>query len=65
MGDRLNLSSGQRTAFMGAIHTESRVPLEKATLSIKSAWAAGKEVRKSSTQAFKSTFTPLKLSTLH
>lgn len=65
MGDRLNLSAGQRTAFMGAILSEGGVPLEEATLSIKSTWTAGKEVRKSSAHEIKATFTAPKHSTLH
>jgi hypothetical protein len=65
MGDRLNLSAGQRTVFMGAILTEGEVPLEKATLSIKSTWTGGKEVRKSPAQEIKATFTAPKHSTLH
>lgn len=65
MGDRLNLSAGQRTAFMGAILTEGGVALEKATLSIKSTWTAGKEIRKSSAQTIKATFTVPKHATLH
>ncbi|GBM65102.1 hypothetical protein AVEN_262593-1 [Araneus ventricosus] len=65
MGNRLNLSAGQRTAFMGAILTEGGVPIEKATLSIKSTWTAGKEIRKSSEQAIKVTLTAPKHATLH
>ncbi|GBM85475.1 hypothetical protein AVEN_114589-1, partial [Araneus ventricosus] len=34
IGDRLNLSAGQRTAFMGAIITEVGIPIEKATFSV-------------------------------
>ncbi|GBO06605.1 hypothetical protein AVEN_59007-1 [Araneus ventricosus] len=40
MGDRRNVPAGQRTAFMGSILTEGGIPLEKATLSIKSKWTA-------------------------
>ncbi|GBM44748.1 hypothetical protein AVEN_83876-1 [Araneus ventricosus] len=65
MGDRLNIPAGQRTAFMGAILKEGGVPIEKATLLIKSTWTAGKEVRKSSAQAIKATFTAPKFATLH
>ncbi|GBM58072.1 hypothetical protein AVEN_77242-1 [Araneus ventricosus] len=65
MGDRLNLSAGQRTAFMGAIITEVGIPIEKATFSIKSTWTAGKEVRKSSAQAITATFTAPMHATLH
>ncbi|GBO03039.1 hypothetical protein AVEN_132326-1 [Araneus ventricosus] len=65
MRDRLNLSAGKRTVFMGSILTEGGVPLEKATLSIKRKWTAGKEVRKSSAQAIKATFTAPKHAILH
>ncbi|GBM93391.1 hypothetical protein AVEN_245545-1 [Araneus ventricosus] len=65
MGDMLNLSTGQRTAFMGAILTMGGVLLEKATLSIKRTWKAGENVRKSSAHSIKATFTAPKHPTLH
>ena len=50
---------------MGAILKEGGVPLEKATLSIKSTWKAGQEGRKSAAESIKVNFKAPKHSTLH
>ena len=50
---------------MGAILIEGEISLEKATLSVKSTWTAGRKVRKSSAQTIKAIITALKHTTLH
>jgi hypothetical protein len=65
MADRLNLSAGQRTGFIGAILAEGGVPLGSATLSRASSWRAGTRVRKSAAENIKGTFIPPKHCTLH
>ena len=65
VADRLNLSAGQRTAFMAAVLSEGGVPLDSVTLSVKSTWSACKEIRESVVEEIKVTFMPPKHSTLH
>ena len=65
MADRLNLSAGQRTAFMSAILSEGGVPLDDVTLSVTSAWIAGKDMRKSVADDIRAKFVAPKHSTLH
>lgn len=65
MADRLNLTLGQRTAFMGAILSEGGVSSKDVVLSVKSSMNASKTVRENVAQTIKRDFHPPKHLTLH
>lgn len=65
MSDRLNLSAGQRLAFMGAVTSEGGVNFQEATLSVKITWSAGKKVRENIANNIKTNFIAPKHSVLH